>query len=70
MFNQILFQVVRAKTSAEGAKNGYICLVAAVVPFALPIILALGVGELFAGFEGLPGCARRDGSPSPSLGEH
>lgn len=35
-----------------GAKNGYIFLVAAVVPFVLAIILALGVGYFFAGFQG------------------
>lgn len=36
----------------EGAKNGYIFLVAAVVPFVLVTILALGVGYFFAGFQG------------------
>ena len=50
--DQPLFTSARAHTSAEGAKNGYIFLVAAVVPFVLAIILALGVGYFFAGFQG------------------
>src|SRR5579871_973987 len=49
---QPLFSSAKAHTSAEGAKNGYIFLVAAVVPFVLAIILALGVGYFFAGFQG------------------
>ena len=50
--DQSLFTSAKAQTSAEGAKNGYIFLVAAVVPFVLAIILALGVGYFFAGFQG------------------
>lgn len=45
-----LFLHAKAHTSAEGAKNGYILLVAAVAPFVLAAILALGVGYFFAGF--------------------
>jgi hypothetical protein len=47
---QPVFALARAHTSAEGAKNGYIVLVAAVAPFVLALILALGVGYFFAGF--------------------
>ena len=50
--DQSLFTSAKAHTSAEGAKNGYIFLVAAVVPFVLATILALGVGYFFAGFQG------------------
>lgn len=50
--DQPLFTSAKAHTSAEGAKNGYIFLVAAVVPFVLATILALGVGYFFAGFQG------------------
>ncbi len=50
--DQPLFSAAKAQTSAEGAKNGYIFLVAAVVPFVLATILALGVGYFFAGFQG------------------
>lgn len=46
-----LFGSARAHTSAEGAKNGYIVLIAAIAPFALGTILALGVGYFFAGFQ-------------------
>ncbi len=46
-----LLKVVQAQTSAEGAKNGYIFLVAAIAPFLLGAILALGVGYFFAGFQ-------------------
>ena len=49
---QGLFTAARSHTSAEGAKNAYIVLVAAVVPFLLAIILGLGVGYFFAGFQG------------------
>lgn len=52
MPDQPLFTSDKAQTSAEGAKNGYIFLVAAVVPFVLVTILALGVGYFFAGFQG------------------
>ena len=45
-----LFTSAKAHTSAEGAKNGYIVLVAAVAPFVLAAILGLGVGYFFAGF--------------------
>lgn len=44
------FRAAKAHTSAEGTKNAYIVLVAAVAPFVLAIILALGVGYFFAGF--------------------
>ena len=47
-----LFSAAKAHTSAEGAKNGYIFLVAATVPFVLAVILGLGVGYFFAGFQG------------------
>ncbi len=46
-----VFLQAKAQTSAEGAKNGYIVLVAAVAPFVLAAILALGVGYFFAGFQ-------------------
>lgn len=46
-----VFLQAKAHTSAEGAKNGYIVLVAAVAPFVLAAILALGVGYFFAGFQ-------------------
>ncbi len=45
-----LFTTAKAHTSAEGAKNGYIVLVAAVAPFVLAVILGLGVSYFFAGF--------------------
>jgi hypothetical protein len=47
---QGLFTAAKAHTSAEGTKNAYIVLVAAVAPFLLAVILGLGVGYLFAGF--------------------
>ncbi len=46
-----LFSSARSHTSAEGAKNGYILLIAAIAPFVLAAILALGVGYFFAGFQ-------------------
>jgi len=46
-----LFKAAKAQTSAEGAKNGYIFLIAALAPFVLAVILALGVGYFFAGFQ-------------------
>lgn len=49
--NAPLFVAGRSHTSAEGAKNGYIFLVAAIAPFLLAAILALGVGYFFAGFQ-------------------
>jgi hypothetical protein len=44
------FAASKAHTSAEGTKNAYIVLVAAVAPFVLATILGLGVGYFFAGF--------------------
>jgi hypothetical protein len=44
------FTAAKAHTSAEGAKNAYIVLVAGVAPFVLAVILGLGVGYFFAGF--------------------
>lgn len=44
------FTASKAHTSAEGAKNAYIVLVAGVAPFVLAVILGLGVGYFFAGF--------------------
>jgi hypothetical protein len=44
------FTTAKAHTSAEGAKNAYIVLVAGVAPFVLAVILGLGVGYFFAGF--------------------
>jgi hypothetical protein len=44
------FAAAKAHTSAEGTKNAYIVLVAAVAPFVLAAILGLGVGYFFAGF--------------------
>jgi hypothetical protein len=56
--DQPLFTSAKAHTSAEGAKNGYIFLVAAVVPFVLAIILAHMLLTSHGGMNSF-GCPRR-----------
>lgn len=49
--SSLLLKAAKSQVSAERAKNGYIILVAAIAPFVLAAILALGVGYFFAGFQ-------------------